>query len=114
MFASVLRCLTGERDRRCTSIVCCKICRMIQHVRPAVFLSAASSPGLGKTRFPVLFVMERKFVPNRWLSVNTVGFSYSAPFSSVTIFGLHTNKLQNQTLFYLLSTRLFVSAKTCF
>jgi hypothetical protein len=48
MFGSVL-CLTGERDRRCASIVCYKICRMIQHVRPAVFLSRASFPGLGKT-----------------------------------------------------------------
>jgi hypothetical protein len=112
MFASVLRCLTGERDSMYFNFVlqnlsndstCVQLCLCPLH----------PLPGWAK-RDLVYFVLECKFVPNRWLSANTFGFSYSAPFASITIFGLHTNKLQNQNIVLFGSTRLFVSTKTCF
>jgi hypothetical protein len=68
---------------------------------------------VGKTRFPVL-------LPGAQIRSESIAhckrnfrFSCSAPFSSITVL-VCTNKLQNQIWFYLVFTRLFVSAKTCY
>jgi hypothetical protein len=44
-------CLTGERDRRCTSVLCNKICRS---TRASSCVSVRCMLSVGKTRFPVL------------------------------------------------------------
>jgi hypothetical protein len=98
MFANVLRCLTEERDRRCTSIMCYKICRVIQNVRPAVFLSAACSPGLGRTRFPVL------------LSWSTSSFRIDGAVQTHSDF---PTQRRSQALHYLVCTRINSKIKHC-